>query len=175
MSSFKLKLLLIDLSTECDIGLVQKLSKNRFHANYKLTVGVNISTKDVEFRRNKIATLSIWDIGTQKRFQFIHHVFYKGATGAILIFDLNQDETYLNTRMWLKEIRQFAGPIPFLLIGINVSLLKLLDPNTIRDEARELALIEGGIYIETSPKSYYIVEEAIYELTKAIIDLGTQN
>ena len=123
MSSFKLKVLLIDLSAEKDIGLVQRLSKNRFQTNYKLTVGVNISTKDVEFRRNEIATLSIWDIGTQKRFEFIHSTFYKGATGAILIFDLNQGETYLNTRVWLKEIRQFAGPIPFLLIGINVSLL----------------------------------------------------
>ena len=65
MSSFKLKVLLTGAAAVGKTSLVQRFIKNRFAANYKLTVGVDILTKDVEFRDGEIATLSIWDIGGQ--------------------------------------------------------------------------------------------------------------
>ena len=61
MSSFKLKVLLCGAAAVGKTSLVQRFIKNRFAANYKLTVGVDILTKDVEFRAGEIATLSIWD------------------------------------------------------------------------------------------------------------------
>ncbi len=137
---------------------------------------MDILTKDVEFRQGEIATLSIWDIGGQQRFEFIRSTFYKGAAGALLVFDLTKEQTYTETRKWVTEIRQFAGKnIPFVLIGNNVQLLKLADAAFIREEAREFARNEGGIYIETSPTSIDIVEKAIRELTRRIIDFKAQN
>ena len=175
MSSFKLKVLLIDLSREYETGIVQKLSKNRFQRNYKLTVGVDICTKDVEFRRNEIATLSIWEIGIQERFEFIRNTFYKGAAGAIFIFNLRKEQTYIETKRWLSEIRQSAGHLPFLLIGVNINLLKLIEKNSLREEIREFTSNEGGFYVETSPKKFYNITEAINELTKSIIYSRTKN
>ncbi len=137
---------------------------------------MDILTKDVEFRQGEIATLSIWDIGWQQRFEFIRSTFYKGAAGALLVFDLTKEQTYTETRKWVTEIRQFAGKnIPSVLIGNNVQLLKLADAAVIREEAREFARNEGGIYIETSPTSIDIVEKAIRELTRRIIDFKAQN
>ena len=78
MSSFKLKVLLCGAAAVGKTSLVQRFIKNRFAANYKLTVGVDILTKDVEFRPSEVATLSIWDIGGQQRFEFIRSTFYKG-------------------------------------------------------------------------------------------------
>jgi Ras-related protein Rab-2A len=169
MISFKLKLLLIDLSREHETGIVQKLSKSRFQANYKLTVGVDICTKDVEFRQGEIATLSIWDIGIQERFEFIRSTFYKGAAGIILIFNLKKEQTYIETKGWLSEIRDSAGCVPFLLIGININLLKLIEKNSLREEIREFTSNEGGFYVETSPKKFYNIDEAIHDLTRSII------
>lgn len=137
---------------------------------------MDILTKDVEFRQGEIATLSIWDIGWQQRFEFIRSTFYKGAAGALLVFDLTKEQTYTETRKWVTEIRQFTGKnIPFVLIGNNVQLLKLADAAVIREEAREFARNERGIYIETSPTSIDIVEKAIRELTRRIIDFKAQN
>ncbi|MFX1257850.1 MAG: Rab family GTPase, partial [Promethearchaeota archaeon] len=98
MSSFKLKVLLTGAAAVGKTSLVQRFIKNRFAANYKLTVGVDILTKDVEFRPGEIATLSIWDIGGQQRFEFIRSTFYKGAAGALLVFDLTREQTYTETR-----------------------------------------------------------------------------
>ena len=174
MSSFKLKVLLTGAAAVGKTSLVQRFIKNRFQANYKLTVGVDILTKDVEFRSGEIATLSIWDIGGQQRFEFIRSTFYKGAAGALLVFDLTREQTYTETRKWLTEIRQFAGEnIPFVLIGNKIHLLKMLDKATIRKEARKFARNEGGIYIETSPSNIDIIEEAVCKFTRKIIELRT--
>ncbi|MFX0167595.1 MAG: Rab family GTPase [Candidatus Hodarchaeota archaeon] len=174
MSSFKLKVLLTGAKAVDKTRLFNKIIKVRIQANYKLTVGVDILTKDVEFRTGEIAILSIWDIRDQQRFEYIRSTFYKGAAGAILVFDLTREETYSEVKNLLTEIRQFAGEnIPFVLIGNNVHLLKLKDKGIIRKEACEFARNEGGIYIEISPTSIDVLEEGICELTRRIINSRT--
>jgi len=175
MSSFKLKVLLTGAAAVGKTSLVQRFIKNRFAANYKLTVGVDILTKDVEFTQGELATLSIWDIGGQQRFEFIRSTFYKGAAGALLVFDLTREQTYIEVRKWLTEIRQFAGQdIPFVLIGNKYDLLEDVGEVIDRDEARALAEKEGSIYIETSAKTGINVDESFTELTRRIIDSRTQ-
>jgi small GTP-binding protein len=173
MSSFKLKVLLTGAAAVGKTSLVQRFIKNRFQANYKLTVGVDILTKDVEFRPGEIATLSIWDIGGQQRFEFIRSTFYKGAAGTLLVFDLTREQTYTEIRKWFTEIRQFAGDIPFVLIGNKADLMEDVGVVIDRDEARSFAENEGSIYIETSAKTGINVDEAFTELTRRIIDSRT--
>jgi len=175
MSSFKLKVLLTGGPAVGKTELVQRIIKNRFQADYKLTVGVDILTKDVEFRQGEIATLSIWDIGGQQRFEFIRSTFYKGAAGVLLVFDLTREQTYTETKKWLTEIRQFAGEIPFVLIGSMIRLLDWEDQTIIREEACKFASDESGIYIEASPTNIDIIEDAIRELTRRIIDSRLPN
>ncbi len=175
MSSFKLKVLLTGAAAVGKTSLVQRFIKNRFAANYKLTVGVDILTKDVEFKQGEVATLSIWDIGGQQRFEFIRSTFYKGAAGALLVFDLTREQTYIEVRKWLTEIRQFAGQdIPFVLIGNKYDLLEDVGEVIDRDEAKALAEGENSIYIETSAKTGINVDEAFTELTRRIIESRTQ-
>jgi len=173
MSSYKFKVLLTGAATVSKSRLIQKFIKNRFQANYKLTVGVDILTKDVEFRQGETATLSIWDIGNQQRFNFIRSTFYKGSAGALLVFDLTQEQTYIKIRKWFTEIKKFTGSIPFILIGNKIHLLKMLSKAAIRKEAREFAKNERGIYIETSPTNIDVIEEAVCKFTRTIIESRT--
>ena len=176
MSSFKLKVLLTGAAAVGKKRLVQRIIKNRFAENYKLTVGVDILTKDVEYKPGEVATLSIWDIGGQQRFEFIRSTFYKGAAGVLLVFDLTREQTFVETKKWLTEIRQFSNEnIPFVLIGNNVDLLEDVGEVIDREEARAFAEKEGGIYIETSIKTGANVDEAFNELTRRIIESRHSN
>jgi small GTP-binding protein len=175
MSSFKLKVLLTGAAAVGKTSLVQRFIKNRFAANYKLTVGVDILTKDVEFKPGEVATLSIWDIGGQQRFEFIRSTFYKGAAGALLVFDLTREQTFIETRKWLTEIRQFSNEnIPFVFIGNKLDLLEDVGEVIDREEARAFAEKEGSIYVETSAKTGINVDNAFTELTRRIIKSRTQ-
>jgi Ras-related protein Rab-11A len=175
MSSFKLKIILIgrDLAKN---RLINRIIKNRYAANYKLTVGVDILTKDVEFNLNDYATLSIWDISLQQRFEFVRSTFYKGAAGALLIFDLTREQTYIEARKWLTEIRQFSNEnIPFVLIGNKADLLEEVGEVIDRDEARAFAEREDGLYVEASPNDINVVEDAVNVLTRRIIGLRSRS
>ena len=175
MSSFKLKVLLTGAAAVGKTSLVQRFIKNRFAVNYKLTVGVDILTKDVEFKPGEVATLSIWDIGGQQRFEFIRSTFYKGAAGALLVFDLTREQTFIETRKWLTEIRQFSNEnIPFVFIGNKLDLLEDVGEVIDREEARAFAEKEGSIYVETSAKTGINVDDAFTELTRRIVESRTQ-
>jgi len=174
MSSFKLKVILIGRDLVKN-QVIQRIIKYRFAANYKLTVGVDILTKDVEFDLNEFATLSLWDIGTQSRFEFIRSTFYKGAAGIILFFDLSKEETFKEVRNWFTEIVQVTGDRPFLLVGNFVNLLKQGSKVLFRKEVREFVENEGGFYLETASNEIDIIENAIYTLTRRIIDVRSRN
>jgi Ras-related protein Rab-11A len=170
MSSFKLKVLLIGAAAAGVEDLINRIVKNRFQANYRLTVGVDILTKDVEFRKGEIATLSIWNLGRQNRFEFIRSTFYKGAAGALLVFDLTRKQTYTEIRDYLTEIQEITGKgINILLIGNLANLKKLPNIDIDRNEVRKFILDEGGIYIEAAPSTFSIIEDALRELTIRII------
>ena len=125
MSSFKLKVLLTGAAAVGKTSLVQRFIKNRFQANYKLTVGVDILTKDVEFRSGELATLSIWDIGGQQRFEFIRSTFYKGAAGALLVFDLTKRATFDKLNFWKNEIHNFSDEnIIIIVVGNKMDLVE---------------------------------------------------
>ncbi len=100
MSNYKLKILLCGPAAVGKTSLIQRFIKSRFQSDYKLTVGVDILTKEVEYEEGKTATLSIWDIGGQERFSFIRTTFYKGASGVLLVFDLSRAATWDAIKNW---------------------------------------------------------------------------
>lgn len=167
--AFKLKILLCGPAAVGKTSLIHRFIRSKFQADYKLTVGVDIMTKDVEYEPGEVATLSIWDIGGQQRFEFIRSTFYKGAAGVLLVFDLSRAETWNQIQKWRNEVRQFAGDIPFVLIGNKVDLLEELGEVVDRNAARQYAESQGSQYIETSAKNGQNVDEAFHELTKRIV------
>lgn len=169
MSTYKLKILLCGPAAVGKTSLIHRFIKSKFERDYKLTVGVDILTKNVEYAAGKTATLSIWDIGGQERFSFIRTTFYKGASGALLVFDLSRSSTFGSIKNWRAEVSQFAGDIPFVLIGNKLDLIPEVGEVIDRDECREYAEDEGSIYIETSAKDGTNVDEAFIELTRLIV------
>ncbi len=112
--SYKLKVLLCGSNGE-KTKLINRFVQSKFQNDYKMTVGVDIFTKDVEIKNEK-CTLSIWDIGTQDRFSYIRSTFYRGASCAIIIFDLSQDTSWDEIQAWYDEIRNNVGEIPVAFV-----------------------------------------------------------
>ena len=169
MSTYKLKILLCGPAAVGKTSLIHRFIKSKFATDYKLTVGVDILTKEVEYEPGKTATLSIWDIGGQERFSFIRTTFYKGASGVLLVFDLSRAATWDSIKNWRDEVTQFAGNVPFVLIGNKVDLIAEVGEVIDREECKKYAEEEGSIYVEASAKTGVNVDESFTTLTKLII------
>ncbi|RWW36928.1 hypothetical protein BHE74_00058010 [Ensete ventricosum] len=101
----------------------------------------------------------IWDTAGQERYRAITSAYYRGALGAILVYDVTKPTTFENVSRWLKELRDHADTnIVIMLIG-NKTDLKQLRAVTSED-AQSYAEKEGLSYIETSALEATNVEQA---------------
>ncbi len=169
MSSYKLKILLLGDGAVGKTSAVQRFVHSYFAASYKLTVGVDILTKDVQTHPDCIATLSIWDIGGQQRFSFIRSTFYKGTAGVIAVFDITRYHTFNpGVINWINEVRQFAGDVPIILLGNKNDLEDLREVSN--EEAQNLANQVPCLYFETSAKTGTNIDEAFTRLAREVVE-----
>ncbi len=108
-------------------SLIRKFVKKQFEKDYLPTVGVSISKEVIEMEiegKKVIINLLLWDLAGQPQFYLLHKVYYNGANGVILGFDLTRTHTYSNLKNWHKElVKDGLIDLLMLLVG-NKSDLK---------------------------------------------------
>ena len=168
LGSYKLKMLLLGDAAVGKTSLIKQYIKGSFAKDYKMTIGTDIFTKDVVTDEHTI-TLSIWDIAGQDRFKFFRQSFYRGASGAMVAFDLTRYPTFNpNVVNWLKELWGFTGRIPIILIGNKVDLADLRNVRSM--DVQQFADKIPCRYIETSAKTGQHVDESFHELALAMLN-----
>lgn len=101
----------------------------------------------------------IWDTAGQERYRAITSAYYRGALGALLVYDVTKPTTFDNVTRWLKELRDHADAnIVIMLIGNKTDLKHLRAVNT--EDAQSYAEREGLSFIETSALEATNVEKA---------------
>ncbi|MFX1450509.1 MAG: Rab family GTPase [Promethearchaeota archaeon] len=166
MGRYKLKILLIGDAAVGKTTLIKRFVKDIFHKEYKMTVGCDLFMKDLYLNNGEDSiTLSIWDIAGQERFQFVRQAFYKGALGALVVFDLTRYTTFSpNILKWIKDLWNFTGRVPIVLLGNKVDLTIMRSVRT--KDAEMFADKVPCPYIETSAKEGQGVDDAFNELAK---------
>lgn len=97
----------------------------------------------------KTIKAQIWDTAGQERYRAITAAYYRGAVGALLVYDIAKHLTYENVERWLRELRDHADQnIVIMLVG-NKSDLRHLRA-VLTDEAKAFAEKNGLSFIETS-------------------------
>ena len=108
-------------------SLIRKYVKHQFEKDYIPTVGVSISKEplELEINGNKVKiNLLLWDLAGQPVFHLLHKVYFNGAQGVVLGFDLTRMHTFSNTKEWHKElVKHGLASIPMVFVG-NKSDLK---------------------------------------------------
>ncbi len=136
-------------------AIVVRFSQGFFQESYKLTIGVEFAVKTINIETTDGEDLSvklqIWDTGGQERFQYVRPLYYKGAMGAIVLFDVTNRESFDHISKWIGEVRDNAGDIPMLLVGNKIDLE---DSRVVSmEEAQELADDLNMFYVESSAKT----------------------
>lgn len=109
----------------------------------------------------------IWDTAGQERYRAITSAYYRGALGALLVYDVTKPTTFENVSRWLKELRDHADSnIVIMLIGNKADLSHLRAVAT--EDAQSYAEREGLSFIETSALEATNVEKAFQMILSEI-------
>jgi Ras-related protein Rab-2A len=127
--------------------------------------------------QQKKMKLSLWDTAGQETYKSITRSYFRGASGALLVFDISRRSTFDSATDWLRDLRQIAEDgIVVILVG-NKSDLAAQSTDTeggnkravTKQEAEEWCRREGVMqYVETSAKSGEGVERAFLEVAERI-------
>ncbi|GAB7366093.1 hypothetical protein MBLNU230_g7657t2 [Neophaeotheca triangularis] len=162
---FLFKVVLIGDSGVGKSNLLSRFTRNEFNLDSKSTIGVEFATRSIQVDAKTIKA-QIWDTAGQERYRAITSAYYRGAVGALLVYDISKHQTYENVTRWLKELRDHADTnIVIMLVGNKSDLRHLRAVPT--EEAKGFASENGLSFIETSALDASNVELAFQnELTE---------
>ncbi|XP_043706451.1 ras-related protein RABA2a-like isoform X2 [Telopea speciosissima] len=160
------KVVLIGDSGVGKSNLLSRFTRNEFCLESKSTIGVEFATRTVQVE-GKTIKAQIWDTAGQERYRAITSAYYRGALGALLVYDVTKLMTFDNVSRWLKELRDHADSnIVIMLIGNKTDLKHLRAVAT--EDAQGFAEKEGLSFIETSALEATNVEKSFQTILAEI-------
>ncbi|KAI2509957.1 Rab-like small GTPase [Fragilaria crotonensis] len=146
--------------------LLLQFTDKRFQPVHDLTIGVEFGARMVNLE-DKLVKLQIWDTAGQESFRSITRSYYRGAAGALLVYDITRRDTFQHLSRWLEEARQHSqSNMVIMLIGNKNDLEHRRAVST--EEGRAFAEANGLIFMETSAKTAYNVEQAFINTAEKI-------
>mmetsp|Transcript_4219 Transcript_4219/g.9755 ORF Transcript_4219/g.9755 Transcript_4219/m.9755 type:complete len:219 (+) Transcript_4219:165-821(+) len=166
---FLFKVVLIGDSGVGKSNLLSRFTRNEFNLESKTTIGVEFATKSI-VTEGKTIKAQIWDTAGQERYRAITSAYYRGAVGALLVYDISKHITFENVERWLKELRDHADvKIVIMLVGNKSDLRHLRAVQTA--EAMAFAEAHDLAFIETSALDSTGVETAFHRILTEIYRL----
>ena len=160
------KVVLIGDSGVGKSNLLSRFTRNEFCLESKSTIGVEFATRSIAVD-GKTVKAQIWDTAGQERYRAITSAYYRGAVGALLVYDITKGGTFENVERWLKELRDHADAnIVISLVGNKADLRHLRAVQA--EDAAAFCEREGLSFIETSALEATNVEAAFQKILTEI-------
>jgi len=148
--------------------LLLQFTDKRFQPIHDLTIGVEFGARMINIE-NKPIKLQIWDTAGQESFRSITRSYYRGAAGALLVYDITRRETFSHLTRWLQEARQNSHQnMVIMLIGNKSDLEHRRQVS--KEEGEAFALENGLVFLETSAKTAANVESAFVKTAEKIFE-----
>ncbi|XP_009631718.1 ras-related protein RABA1f-like [Nicotiana tomentosiformis] len=160
------KVVLIGDSGVGKSNLLSRFTRNEFSLESKSTIGVEFATRSIRVD-DKVVKAQIWDTAGQERYRAITSAYYRGAVGALLVYDVTRHVTFENVERWLKELRDHTdSSIVIMLVGNKADLRHLRAVST--EDAKTFAEKESTFFMETSALESMNVDNAFTEVLTQI-------
>lgn len=169
MGKYNFKIIVIGDPAVGKTTLITRFVKETFSSEYKETIGTNILRKNVKLKDDEV-DLTLWDIAGQERWTNMRHVYYRGASGCLCVYDITRPITAQHIEnYWHDDLKNFVGECPTILIGNKEDMspsLKRVDQDTGEDIAKKIGAFR---FFTTSAKTGMNVEKAFEVLAATLV------
>ncbi|CAA7405009.1 unnamed protein product [Spirodela intermedia] len=142
------KVVIIGDSAVGKSNLLSRYARNEFNINSKATIGVEFQTQCMDIDGKEVKA-QIWDTAGQERFRAVTSAYYRGAFGALIVYDISRRTTFDSVERWLQELRTHSDTtVARMLVGNKCDLENIRDISV--EEGKSLAEREGLFFMETS-------------------------
>jgi small GTP-binding protein len=138
-----------------------------FDPNIITTIGLDFFTVDIPIK-SSLVRIQIWDTAGQEKYRAISSMYYRGAVGGLVVYDITNIETFHQAEKWITEfISHIPEYRPYLILVGNKSDLedKRQVPSIL---GSKLAQTYGIGFIETSALSDLNVDLVFKKLVETI-------
>jgi len=160
------KVVIIGDSAVGKSNLLSRYARNEFNLHSKATIGVEFQTQSMEIDGKEVKA-QIWDTAGQERFRAVTSAYYRGAVGALVVYDISRRTTFDSVSRWLQELNTHSDTtVAKMLVGNKSDLGNIRDVSV--EEGKNLAEAEGLFFMETSALDSTNVKTAFEIVIKEI-------
>lgn len=153
-------------------SFIRQYVHHLYSEHYKASLGVDFAHKEIKWSDDCTIDVQLWDISGQQKFTEMTRIYYQNSVGAIVVFDLTDNDSLNQTKKWKRDVDEKVRlsdgqPIPCLLVG-NKSDLKTKIHHT-DEELQHFSRRNGFIgYFSVSAKTKENIEESVDFIVKYI-------
>lgn len=123
MHSYVVKTIVLGEGGIGKTSLIRSFMNETLSKDYKMTIGVDLFSKTVEYNKDQTVTFSVNDVAGQKRFAELKNLFIRGTQMSLLVFDLTRKDTLINlVNNWIAPLMELCPDTINILIGNKTDL-----------------------------------------------------
>lgn len=150
-------------------NLLARFARNEFYSNSKSTIGVEFQTQKMDVNGKEVKA-QIWDTAGQERFRAVTSAYYRGAVGALVVYDVSRRQTFDSVGRWLNELHTHCDMnVVTILVGNKTDLKDAREVST--TDGKSLAEAQNLFFMETSALDTSNVNAAFQTIVKEIYSI----
>ncbi|CAK8578798.1 unnamed protein product [Lathyrus sativus] len=167
----KYKLVFLGDQSVGKTSIITRFMYDKFDTTYQATIGIDFLSKTM-YLEDRTVRLQLWDTAGQERFRSLIPSYIRDSSVAVIVYDVANRQSFLNTNKWVEEVRQERGTdVIIVLVGNKTDLV----------EKRQVSIEEGDtkskefgiMFIETSAKAGFNIKPLFRKIASALPGMET--
>jgi len=166
----KYKLVFLGDEATGKTSIITRFMYDHFDNTYQATIGIDFLSKTM-YLDDRIVRLQLWDTAGQERFRSLIPSYIRDSSVAIIVYDITNRASFLNTTKWIEDVRAERGhDVVITLVGNKTDLSDRRQVSTEEGEekSRELEVM----FIESSAKAGFNIKALFRKVAMALPGVG---
>jgi len=164
--TYQFKLVLLGDTSVGKSSIVIRFVKGQFSEYQESTIGAAFLTQTVPIQDFTVK-FEIWDTAGQERYHSLAPMYYRGASAAVVVYDITSMESFQRAKSWVKELQRQGTPDAIIAIAGN-KVDREEERQVQTEEAKQYADSAHLYFIETSAKTNVNIRELFLAIARML-------